>query len=295
MKGLPSRMTLRAVSGALSDLERRNVILRFRRERGIELQTIPPSLIANRITDQLRQEADQIVLDGHWDQIIHDFWSNIGSLDRTGAIMGYKMDHFQNRIQTLALLGVQSICFIQEGYTSPAVGVDFYFDAQTRQGIEAHLDESGMIRFSDPEVDQLWPRGLRIFLNAAALAHYQDIVCPHLFKEEPMQGRHPVTEEDEESTDEGGERTRRTPISKRAYFRQLPEGYKPSRRQIALAYAEGRFGPEEIERHLGEGRKTYVGEWVRPEDVEEANNPRRLIGVAVSFLDGYSRFVPMQT
>jgi len=293
MKGMPNRTTLRAVGTALDGLEHRNVILRYRRERGIELQTMPRSLLAGRITEQLRQEADQIILDGHWNQIISDFWSNITSPDRTRAIKGYKIDHFQNRIQMLALLGVQSLCFIQEGYAGPAVGVDFYFDAENRQGVEAYLNESGAIHFTDPDVDQLWPKGLRTFLHAAALSYYQDIVCPGLFREEPAEGNHAAI--GEERTSEEGENRRQTSMSKRAHFRQLPEGYKPSRRQIALAYAEGRFGPEEIEQHLGEGRKTYVGEWVRPEDIEEANNPRRLIGVAVSFLDGYSRFAPMQT
>jgi len=202
MKGLPNRTTLRAVGMALGNLEHRNVILRYRRERGIELQTMPRSLLTGRITDQLREEADQIILDGHWNQIISDFWSNITSPDRTGAIMGYKIDHFQNRIQTLALLGVQSLCFIQEGYVGPSVGVDFYFDAQNRQGVEAYLDESGAIHFTDPEVDQLWPKGLRIFLNAAALAHYQDIVCPGLFREEPTEGNRAATREERTGEEE---------------------------------------------------------------------------------------------
>jgi hypothetical protein len=280
-----SRETSAAVNEALADVERRTAILRYRRQNGIELRAVNRQLLESAFFSEAAQrDIGEIVVGDQFDQIIADFWSNISSPYRTASVMGHRLDHFTNRVNAVVLLGIQSFCFIQEGYLAPEIGVDIYFNQELREGVEVYVRGNGVLVFADSEVEQVFPESVRKLLCAAVLAHYQDIVCPHITDTDEYEGDTAVISRRTAT----GTASRRI-TKRRSHFRRLPHGYKPSQLQLALALCSGRFTREQVETHIRDGGMTYVTEYMRPDKETGYREPRRLVGNAVRFLDIYSR------
>lgn len=253
----------------LKEIERRKALVKYKKEHGIGLKGFDRKNLLGILADpDTQQRTIAIVLDDQFTEIIHAFWANINSPHRTNAILGHHLDHFYNEIRISRQVGIESLCFIQEGYIPPTVGVDLYFDPDTREGIEAQINRMGEIVFLDIEINQVWPQGIRKLLQGSILAHYQAITCPRL--------------SEEESDDDGGkglEGPGQSVIkSRRAHLRRLPLGYHASLIQLALAVAQGKFSEEEVNRIIAEGRHiTFVRELFPQEEQDFTLSPRHLL------------------
>lgn len=285
-KGINDTVLLAEVEETLKEIERQKAILRYRKEKNIELKAINrDELIETLKSLQVEERAINILFENHLLEISRWLWEEIDSSRKTLAIMGHRMDHFLNHIYISRKLGITSICFIQEGFISPSVGVDMYVHYETKEGIEGYVD-GGKLYFKDPEVDQLWPKGIRLLLQASILAHYHDIVISR----EKIVGEvaQEITEGMEELKEKVSlEENKREIKFRRAHWRHLKDKLA-SPKQIALAIETGSYSEQEIQRIIENGHITFVREFIADEQLP-AVEPRKLFQRidAVKFLNLY--------
>lgn len=285
-KGIDDTVLLTEVEETLKEIERQKAILRYRKEKNIELKAVNREELIEALKSlQVEEQAVIILFENHLLEISRWLWEEINSPRRTSAVMGHRMDHFLNHIYISRKLGITSICFIQEGFVSPSVGVDMYVNYETKEGIEGYLD-GGKLCFKDPEVDQLWPKGVRFLLQASILAHYHDIVISREKVVEEITQE--ITEGREELKEEISlERKKREMKFRRAHLRDLKDKLA-SPKQIALAIESGKYSEQEVQRIIENGHITFVREFVADEQLP-AVEPRRLFQRidAVRFLNLY--------
>lgn len=281
---------LKEIDESLTDLERRTSLLKFRQEKGLGLKAVEKSKILVALSDpELRRRTTLVVPEGQLVEIIRSFWQLINSDMRTGGIKSHRTDHFQNGIEISHDLGIQTICFIQEGYPPPSVGVDLFFDPVKRIGVEAYINSLGGLIFVDPDLNQAWPENVKSLIQASALAHYAAIVCPRLESAE--------IDTDSSKEDISGpkpKKKKRKLKHRRPHLRRLSGDKRGTFRQLALAISSGAFSVERIEKIIKAGRhRTFVKEF-KAESVGDGKvDPLRLYGriSPVRFLNTYISLV----
>lgn len=298
MKQMIDESVLKEIDLTLDEVEKRKALLKFRQEHGLGLKAVERNNLLEALGDpEVQQHTSSVIFDRQLLEIIRSFWQCINSPMRTNAIMSFRLDHFHNEIKIARGLGIKALCFIQEGYAPPEVVADLYFDPTTRVGIEAYINMLGELVFSDVELNQAWPNGIRRLIQASVLAHYATITCPQLEVAEELKEERGPTEDDEDSGPRGPDepkRKRKVPF-RRAHLRTLAEGFHATARQLALSITSGKFSEEDVDRIIQEGkRRTFVKEVFRPSGEEappiEPHHLYRKIS-PIKFLNAYLSLV----
>lgn len=278
---------VRLVDATLEEAERRNALLRFREDNGLGIKLVKREHLL-QVLERSDMETTSVVLDEQLLEIIKAFWSCIIDPEmRTGSILSHHLDLLHNEIKLSSAIGIKAIGFIQEQYDPPEVLLDFYFNHEKREGVEALINKLGELVFLDPDINNLWPLSIRRIIQASALAYYLALVCPGVCRESTI--KDDGQQKHVEKVNKKGKK-RKIISFRRAHLRTLPDGYVASAKQLALAISSGKYSEEEIDGIIQEGKhQTFVSEFSRDSSDLPAIDPRRLFNriSPIKFLNAY--------